>query len=474
VTAVIKKITSTLKNNLIPLPEKKMCLNISKLFIRSLVSLFLFAASFNIVSAKPVTIADGFAPGNQERQVGGTIDGESTETSNAIWSTHPDYIFGTAGDNGFIIPNKTSSLTAAVPLPNATYSITIEADIKVKAAKAGWIGLGFTNSNGKSNSSWQGGAFVIINNAGQARGFANGLKIKLPAEKIPNYTPDSVVHLKVIYNQTSNKMSAWADKTPVFIDADLTKHDFTPSLLYAGFSSYGASNESSIDNITIKADQDASKVKKSAAVKAKPANSYRILFMGNSITRHGPSKKLKWNYTAGMAASSEATDYVHQFVDKVAKALPAKIVEPVFLAHGGGVVSSFVGRATDMGSLQPDVVVIQLGENDRAAMGPEKFKAVYSQLVQEIKSITPRPLIICTGVWSPNKGGSYGGWAKTREDAIMSITKAEKVLFAPVIGGAQNPAFKGFGQHSGVQWHPNDAGMTFYANSIFSQWKSAQ
>lgn len=45
----------------------------------------------------------------------------------------------------------------------------------------------------------------------------------------------------------------------------------------------------------------------------------RILFLGNSITLHGPKEEIGWPYNHGMSASKPENDYVH----KVIEALPS-------------------------------------------------------------------------------------------------------------------------------------------------------
>ena len=46
----------------------------------------------------------------------------------------------------------------------------------------------------------------------------------------------------------------------------------------------------------------------------------KVLFLGNSITKHGPKADIDWSGNWGMAASVEANDYVHL----VTKALTEK------------------------------------------------------------------------------------------------------------------------------------------------------
>ena len=41
---------------------------------------------------------------------------------------------------------------------------------------------------------------------------------------------------------------------------------------------------------------------------------FRVLFVGNSITRHGPKPDIGWPWDWGMAASSIENDYVHLFM----------------------------------------------------------------------------------------------------------------------------------------------------------------
>ena len=48
-----------------------------------------------------------------------------------------------------------------------------------------------------------------------------------------------------------------------------------------------------------------------------PSSKVRILFVGNSITKHGPKPDIGWERDCGMAASSVDCDYVHLIVKKI-------------------------------------------------------------------------------------------------------------------------------------------------------------
>jgi hypothetical protein len=51
-----------------------------------------------------------------------------------------------------------------------------------------------------------------------------------------------------------------------------------------------------------------------------PSAIRRILFLGNSITLHGPKADIGWTGNWGMAASSEDKDYVHLVTSALARA----------------------------------------------------------------------------------------------------------------------------------------------------------
>ncbi|MDZ7619226.1 MAG: hypothetical protein U1E05_19685, partial [Patescibacteria group bacterium] len=113
----------------------------------------------------------------------------------------------------------------------------------------------------------------------------------------------------------------------------------------------------------------------------------RILFLGNSITRHGPAAKIGWTGNWGMAASEEAKDYVHVLVHALAGRWGKS---PEFQVHNVAVFERQYDTydvATILQShreFQSDIVIIALGENVPALESDEartRFKGSLLRLL---------------------------------------------------------------------------------------------
>ncbi len=204
-------------------------------------------------------------------------------------------------------------------------------------------------------------------------------------------------------------------------------------------------------------------------------NAYRILFVGNSITRHAavPEPYL-WNYEAGMAASSEANDFAHLTTAAIREALPERPVELYF-----GNVDKLVTAdpafadpwklvASDMPA--PDLIIVQTGEHEGPHKDPEQVRAGYERLLRAFDGMEPAPRIIAVGVWYPTNGEAYSGWVKNIDTIYAEVCAGLGLDYVSVEAIATDPACRGFGGHPAVQWHPNDTGMERYARSILAVW----
>lgn len=215
------------------------------------------------------------------------------------------------------------------------------------------------------------------------------------------------------------------------------------------------------------------------AAATRSANEYRVLFVGNSITRHGTNaeikERLKWDHVAGMAATSEDKDYAHLLMVKIQETMPDRKVVPQFsgLAPGGkGEPEERAGAlANGIKTSRPDLVIFQHGEHEQERFGADKAEKTYRLVLAIFEAMQPRPAIICVGNWSPGGGDQYAGWNRTLCDTFARVCMEKKIPFVSVEKIALDPACRGWGEHPGVKWHPNDEGMRRYAEEIFATWK---
>jgi lysophospholipase L1-like esterase len=188
----------------------------------------------------------------------------------------------------------------------------------------------------------------------------------------------------------------------------------------------------------------------------------RVLVVGDSISRHGPAEYLGWNGDWGMAASSAVNDFAHRLQARLA-AGQGKPVELRVEAVGGGTVAGKLAAAQELAALRAEVIVIQLGENDREP--EDAFRNHYAALVELLRRANPGARLVCTGVWSPPDGRSG------RNDTIRAVCRQYGLPFADITAVCADPrnygGTSGQWSHPGVCWHPGDGGMAGYAEAIF-------
>jgi hypothetical protein len=111
-------------------------------------------------------------------------------------------------------------------------------------------------------------------------------------------------------------------------------------------------------------------VKRAFRTFGKENGSPRVLYVGNSITRHGPKPDIGWTNDCGMAASSIEKDYVHVNAAMVAKVKPnaefaclnvADSLERKFSDPGWKPETYF----KDVKAFKPDIVVFFFGRERR-------------------------------------------------------------------------------------------------------------
>ena len=190
----------------------------------------------------------------------------------------------------------------------------------------------------------------------------------------------------------------------------------------------------------------------------------RVLFVGNSITRHGVKASVGWLNDWGMAASAKEKDYVHL----VMKEVKQKDSDAVFCICQ----TSFWERAyADGESVYPmlaparefaaDVIILRLGENcPLEGFDKHIFKKEYLKLVHYLDTTGKAQIILTSSFWK-----------RDGDDMIQEIAdeNAMEFIYLGDLGECADMRSDGLFAHAGVAHHPGDLGMQVIAERILEK-----
>ena len=191
---------------------------------------------------------------------------------------------------------------------------------------------------------------------------------------------------------------------------------------------------------------------------------FRVMFVGNSITRHGRKPEIGWDRDWGMAASVKENDYVHLVMKKIlekredatfcicqASAWEVHCYEPK------KVLSDFVeARAFDA-----DLIIFRISENfPRNFCDLPELKKNYQELISYLNPEKRAKILLTTGFW------------KREEDMmIREVAKENDYPLVELNDLGEDDSMKSLGlfAHSGVANHPGDRGMQQIAERILEK-----
>ncbi|MFO0866275.1 MAG: SGNH/GDSL hydrolase family protein [Gemmataceae bacterium] len=194
----------------------------------------------------------------------------------------------------------------------------------------------------------------------------------------------------------------------------------------------------------------------------------KVLFLGNSITLHGPAPNIGWTGTWGMAATEADRDYVHRVTQSITKATGKR---PAIKVSN---VADFERRYADFDvakSLQSqlefaaDIVIIAVGENVPHLKDDgerTRFAEAFGSLLAAFRS-KGSPAIFVRGSF----------WPDPAKDGIMKKA-CEKIGGTWVEIGHLAKDETNYARterkidHAGVAAHPGDQGMERIADAIWS------
>ena len=202
-------------------------------------------------------------------------------------------------------------------------------------------------------------------------------------------------------------------------------------------------------------------------VQASAQTNYRkVLFLGNSITKHGPKADIGWSGNWGMAASAEANDYVHlvtKALREKAGAAPEVMVKNIAdfeRAYSGYDVAAKMKEAI---GFKADLIILAIGENVPGLKTAEDKTKLQDSLTTLLRSLKGerQPTILVRSCF----------WANTAKDeALQQACTAGGGVYVNI--GSLSKDESNFGRserpykHTGVANHPGDKGMAAIAAAL--------
>lgn len=194
----------------------------------------------------------------------------------------------------------------------------------------------------------------------------------------------------------------------------------------------------------------------------------KVLFLGNSITKHGPKKDIDWSGNWGMAASAEPKDYAHVFTKAltekqgIAPEILVKNIADFERASGGYDVAA---KLKDAIAFQADLIILAIGENVPGLKTAEEKAQLQEAIARLLATLqgTHKPTILVRSCF----------WADAAKDqALRRACAAVSGVFVNI--SALGKDEKNYARserpfkHAGVANHPGDAGMAAIADALMT------
>ena len=195
-------------------------------------------------------------------------------------------------------------------------------------------------------------------------------------------------------------------------------------------------------------------------------NFKKVLFLGNSITKHGPKADIDWSGNWGMAASAEAKDYVHVFTKSLSEKqggspeILVKNIADFERAHQGYDFSAKLKEAIDF---QADLIVLAIGENVpglKTAEEKTKLQEAVTELLTTLKGNRNPTVVVRSCFWAN----------APKDDALRGACDTVNGIYADSSGLSADKSLYGRAErefkHAGVAHHPGDKGMAAIADAL--------
>ena len=193
---------------------------------------------------------------------------------------------------------------------------------------------------------------------------------------------------------------------------------------------------------------------------------HKVLFLGNSITKHGPKADIDWAGNWGMAASAEAKDYVHL----VTKALgeksgssPEVMVKNIADFERAYAGYDVAGKMKDVFDFDADLIIIAIGENVPALKSEDdktRFKSSVTKLLARLKAHKQPTLLVRSCFWAN----------PAKDEVLRQVCGEAGGIFVDISSLSKDEGNYGRSEHPfknpGVANHPGDRGMQAIADAL--------
>jgi len=200
----------------------------------------------------------------------------------------------------------------------------------------------------------------------------------------------------------------------------------------------------------------------------------KILFLGNSITLHGPNKKIGWEGNWGMAASSQDKDYAHRVTQALKKkdgAAPEALIKNIATFERQYATYDATELLKETAAFKADLIVVAIGENAPGLATEEaktRFKDSVVKLLNDIRGDGKPTLIVRSSFWAN----------AAKDEALKKACQEVGGVFLDI--GALGKDEANFArsertfENKGVANHPGDKGMQAIADAIVGAAKKQQ
>ncbi len=190
----------------------------------------------------------------------------------------------------------------------------------------------------------------------------------------------------------------------------------------------------------------------------------RIMFVGNSITRHAPCAEIGWYNNWGMAASAKENDYVHKVISAITEKHPnaSFCIVQASVWERNYTEKHYVEWFKEASDFKPDIIFCSISANiDASLFDKDTYVENINSLLTYLAGGNKDVKIFHSSSFFDNK---------EKNEAIEEYAKkfgAKAVYISDIKDNESNLAI-GLFEHEGIQAHPGDKGMAELAKRLLS------